>query len=183
MNQDPVQESIRVSLELLEEADREGIKAKRQLTQILGADEPEETNVWLVVYSFYAYETHHRGLMTPLQRDYLARVVDGGADPKAIRDALQELLVQVWNMARDVRERLISGFMGNQYSAIRRAPGLMAGSSTDPVSCTWDPNQCAINYTQSACSRQPNGPSKWARIGEPRGSLPAVLKKRAPVRA
>jgi hypothetical protein len=155
MAADPVQECIRTSLELLEEADREGIKAKRQLTQILGPDEPEDARIWLVAYCFEAGKTSHRGLMTPTQRDYLKKYVDDGATPEVIRDILVELLRKIFKLARDTRDILIQGLMGEQDR--QRAGFRILQGTTDPGSCTWDPNQCATGYTLSACLRQPNG--------------------------
>jgi hypothetical protein len=156
MDNDPVQESIRTLLELLAEADKEGIKSKRQLTMVLGLDEPETSDIVLVHYLFDTGDTSHRGLMTPMQRDLLKVVVDNNGTPADIRDKIETLLLQVQNLARNLRDQIVNSLAGATAAAVRRAAAL-GGGTQDKVSCTYDPGECKTDYTKSACSQMPGG--------------------------
>jgi hypothetical protein len=150
---DDLVHQLRATLQLLERADAEAIKAKHQLARVIGVDFESGTSIVLVASFFTVEGNNYHATLTPEQRAEIQAAAGGGT--QNVLNVVVDILSNTMVLGADVALGIVIAALQNQpipqlAAALHAAVG-MPVQPPPPLGACIIGGVCKSNYDATLC--------------------------------
>jgi len=122
MAKDPYAKCIRKLLRIVRSSNKRVIRAKKQLTKVLGEQATDPFPVKIVDCKFEIDKIRHEGRLSAGQCEALKEVLRKGGGSKDVVEKLHDLLKNVDSAAVEAQKSLSAALLASTMTAVQSAP-------------------------------------------------------------